>query len=214
MLNNNNEEINKSNIENYIEKWNKNPFKYKERISFRYNYDVVQVNFKYLAGTTNYYLCLYSMETYEKITNFQVKTSYCADRVISMLSNDILCVGGNDTISLISIKDFEVILVFSIKPDYKITEICILPDFNILICMKNEDYLYEEDKEYLLHYKYNYSIDKIKNTKMHNMKKISSELVTKKDSNLTMAALNNNNVVTIVEKKYIQIRELNIMNIN
>ena len=143
-----------------------------------------------------------------------MKTSYCADRVISMLSNEILCVGGNDTISLISIKDFEVILVSSIKPNYKIREICTLPDFNILICMKNEDYLYEEDKEYLLHYKYDYSIDKIKNTKIHNMRKISSELVTKKNSNLTMAALNNNNVVTIVEKKYIQIRELKVMNTN
>ena len=49
-----------------------------------------------------------------------------------MLKEDILCVGGDDTISLISIKNIEVILVTLIKEDYKITEICILPDYNIL----------------------------------------------------------------------------------
>ena len=144
MINNNNEEINQSNIDNYLEKWDKNQFFFKEKLSCQRNYDITQVNFKYFVGTINNYLCLYSMETYEIITKFEIKTSYYADRVISMLSHDILCIGGNDTISLISINDFEIILVSLIKPEYRITEICILPDFNLLICMKNEDYSFEE----------------------------------------------------------------------
>ena len=96
MIYNNNEEINKSNIDNYFNKWNKNPFKCKERLSCHRHYDIVQVNFKYLAGTINNYLYLYSMETYEKTTQFEIKTSYSADRVISMLLHDILCIGGDD----------------------------------------------------------------------------------------------------------------------
>ena len=200
-----NAEINKLNINNYIEEWNKNPFIYKLKISNKYNYDVVQVNFKYLAGSRDNYLNLYSIETKEKVTKFIVSTSHCSDRVIHMLSYDILCVGGQGTITLISIKDFEIILVSSINNKYKISEICILPDFNIIIGMQSNNY---EIKEYLYHYKYNSCIDKLTNKINHNISKISSELLTTKDSNLTMAPLSNKNFVIIVEKKFIQVREL------
>ena len=202
-----NEEINKFNIENHLIKWDKNPFEYKEKLTCEYNYDIVQVNFKYLAGTIKNYLCLYSMETYEIITNFKINTSYYTDKVIFMLSHDILCVGGNDTITLISIKDFEIILISIIKPNYKISEICVLPNFNIIICMKSDNYSLESN-EYLLHYKYCRNIDKFANIVNHNLIKISSELITNKKSNLTMVALNNNNLVTVTEKKFIQIREV------
>jgi len=205
--NNNYEEINRLNIDNHLNNWNSNPFKYKIKLSFEYNYDVVQVNFKYLAGTIKHYLCLYSMETYEIITKFKVNTSNYSDRVISMLSPDIICIGGNDTISLISIKDFEVILIYLIKPNYKISEICVLPDFNIIICMRSDDYSF---KEYLFHYKYNNNLDKLTNIINHNLTKVSSELVTNKKSNLTISVLNKNYFVTIAEKKYIQKREIKI----
>ena len=198
------------NIDNHIENWNNNTFIYKERLSKSQNYDLVQVNYKLLAGTRYNVVTLYNIEENELILNIEVKTSYNCDRVIHMLSKDIICVGGDDTLSLISIKDYKIILTCLIKPYYKITEICILPDFNILICMvKNNSYI--KKGEHLMHYKYYTSINKETNIINHRISQISSELITTNDNNFTMEALNNN-VITIVSKKLIQIRELNILN--
>ena len=74
---NNNEEIeiNKNNIDNYKEKWKKNPFIYKKTLSNIYNYDIIQVNFKLIAGAIDNYVALYSIEPSEIITKFQVKTT-------------------------------------------------------------------------------------------------------------------------------------------
>ena len=145
------------------------------------------------------------METSELVTKFNVKTSQLSYKVLGMLTNDILFVGGGDTISLISIKNFEIILVSLVRVQFKITEICILDDFNILLSIKSQKNI----DEYLLHYKYNSNIDKLTNKINHNITKLGEELITKKDSNFTMVSLGLN-FVTSVEKKYIQIRDLNL----
>ena len=148
------------------------------------------------------------METYEKITNFEVKTSYCADRVISMLSNDILCVGGNDTISLISIKDFEILLASKIKRLYIITEICILPDFNILIGMQNKSKLLSNNYiEYFYQYKCYHTVNKLTKSMEYSILEVSSKLLTKKYSNITMRCLSDNRLVAIINLEHIQVWE-------
>ena len=87
------------------------------------------------------------METEELVTKFKLEFSDCY-KIMCMITSDILCVGGNDKISLISIKDFEIILISIIKLSYLITEICLLPNNNILIGIqnknvtKNEEFLY------------------------------------------------------------------------
>ena len=199
------EDNTKNNIIDQIEKAKNNPFIYKETLSSEYNYDLVQVNFKYIAASAEKYLGLYSMETSELVTKFNVKTSQLSYKVLGMLTNDILFVGGGDTISLISIKNFEIILVSLVRVQFKITEICILDDFNILLSIKSQKNI----DEYLLHYKYNSNIDKLTNKINHNITKLGEELITKKDSNFTMVSLGLN-FVTSVEKKYIQIRDLNV----
>ena len=126
----------------------------KDQLTKYDSYDMIQVNYKYIAGTIKDYLCLYSMETYEVVTKFSVKISEDCDSVIFMLNEDILCVAGDDTISLISIKDFEIVLVSIIKKQYRITEICILPDWNILIGMRNKNInLILSNIEYFYQYK-------------------------------------------------------------
>ena len=132
------------NIDEINKEWNKNPYIYSMELTEIYNYDMVQVNFKYIAGTIKNYLCLYSMETYELTTKFKVKISEECDTVIFMLKEDLLCIGGEDTFSLISIKNFEILNEILVKPDHKITEISILPDLNILIGLQSNN---EERKE-------------------------------------------------------------------
>ena len=45
------EDINELNINDYTEKWNNNPYIFNEQVSFTVNFDVIQVNYKYLAVT-------------------------------------------------------------------------------------------------------------------------------------------------------------------
>ena len=118
-----NERDNKFDINELLKNWKNNIYEYRKIINGFHNYDIIQVNFKYIAGTIKDYLCLYSMETYELITKFKIKISTSCDRIIFMLTENILCVGGEDSISLISIKDFEIVLVSVIKNKYLITEI-------------------------------------------------------------------------------------------
>ena len=198
------EDNTKINIIDQMEKMKANPFNYKEVLSSEYNYDIVQVNFKYIAASSNKYLYLYSMETSEIVTKFKVKTSYLSYKVLAMLTNDILFVGGGDTISLISIKDFQIIFISLVKELSKITEICILNDFSILVSTKS----LKNNDEHLFHYKYNSNTDKLTNKINYNITKLGEELITTKESNFTMVSLGLN-FVTIVEKKFIQIRDLN-----
>ena len=188
------------------EKWKKNPYECKEQITCQYNYDIIQVNFKYIAGTIHNFLCLYSMETYELVTKFDIKTSDECDCIMFMLNEDILCIGGDDSITLISIKNFEIVLVSLIKAKFRITEICILPDFNILIGMQNND---DSDsiKEYFYQYKYNYIMNTTTKKMEHKIIQGTSKLLTKNHSNIMMRCLNNNRIVIAVEYKKLQILE-------
>ena len=124
---------------------------------------------------------------------------------IFMLTENILCVGGEDSISLISIKDFEIVLVSVIKTKYLITEICILPNFNILIGMESNDN--NESKEYFYQYQYFHKQNKSKNKIEHSLIKRNSMLLTKNESNIRMRCLTNNRLVTIVDLRNIQIWE-------
>ena len=204
----NEKENNKFDIYSYLENWKDNPYTYKKKITKYNNYDMVQVNFKYIAGTIKDYLCLYSMETYELVTKFSVKISEECDSVIFMLKEDILCVAGDDTISLISIKDFEILLASKIKRHYMITEICILPDFNILIGMQNKSKLLNNNHiEYFYQYKCYHTVNKLKKSMEYSILEVSSKLLTKKYSNITMRCLSDNRLVTIIDLEHIQVWE-------
>ena len=146
------------------------------------------------------------METYELVTKFEVKISEDCDSVIFMLKEDILCVAGNDSISLISIKDFEVILISLIKKKYKITEICILPDYNILIGMQsNSKILSTEHIEYFYQYKCFHKVNKLTKNMEYSILQVSSKLLTKNYSNITMRCLSDNRLVTIIDTCLIQV---------
>ena len=200
---NNNDKIEEDNFEldNYIKNWEKNPYIFKQILSSIHNYDIVQVNYKYIASTIDNYVLLYSMEEYEVITEFEVKVSRYCYKIMFMLTDDILMVGGDDTITLISIKDFEISLISTIKPFYIITEICILPDSNIIIGIQNKDECIERE-EFLYQYKYNSKINKSTNKLEHNIYQISTNLLTKNNSNISFECINNC-LITIIEKRYI-----------
>ena len=206
LINGKSEELNQFDIDSHFENWKKNQFIFREQITDKDIYDIIQVNFQYLAGTIKHYLCLYSMETYELVTKFEVKISEDCDSVIFMLKEDILCVAGNDSISLISIKDFEVILISLIKKKYKITEICILPDYNILIGMQsNSKILSTEHIEYFYQYKCFHKVNKLTKNMEYSILQVSSKLLTKNYSNITMRCLSDNRLVTIIDTCLIQV---------
>ncbi len=166
---------------------------------------MTQVNFKYIAGTTSEYLCLYSMETYELVTKFSVKISQNCDSVIFMLKEDILCVAGDDTISLINITKFEVVLECVIKPKYRITEICILPDLNILIGMQKKNIGDFSHQEYFYQYKCLHKVNTNTKEMEYDILQVSSKLLTKNESNITMRCLSNDRLVTVVDLTRIQV---------
>ena len=201
---NDNENINKDkigfDINSYLEKWNNNSYKYKGKLSGIEHYDIVQVNFKYIAGAIKEYLNLYYMETEELVTKFKLEISDYCYKTMCMLTSDILCVGGNDKISLISIKDFEIILISIIKLNYLISEICLLPNNNILIGILNVNET--ENDEYLYQYKYYTSLDKSTKKIVHNFIQVNSELFTTNGSEIIMDCLNNE-LVTIVGENLI-----------
>ena len=125
-----------------------------------------------------------------------------------MITDDLLCVGGGEELTLISIKDCEICLTSIIKQNYRITEICILPNYNILIGIQNkkENRQYKTE-EYLYQYKYYSKVNEMTEKVEHNIHQISSELLTTKDSNITMECINNS-LVTILENKYILLWDL------
>ena len=205
------EEINKLNIDDYIEKWNNNPYIFKEQISFTINYDVIQINYKYLLVTRGFgYVCLLDIQIKNVITIFEVKTTSNADRIMYMLNKDIICVGGDDAISLISMEDFDVVLLSVIKPGFRIKEICTMDKFNILIIMEKKSYYFEE---YLLHYKINSYQDKITQKMVYDITQVSSELISNNNRSLTIVSINKNKFISILDKKCIQIREINMQTI-
>jgi hypothetical protein len=188
-------------LDNYKKNWENNPYIYKQNLSSIYNYDIEQVNYKYLASTVDNYVLLYSMEEYEIITKYEVKISDRCYKIMFMLTDDILIIGGDDTITLISIKDFEISLISTIKPNYKITEICILPNSNIIIGIQNKDKNIKIE-EFLYQYQYYSSVNKSTKKLEHNIYQISTELLTNNNSNITFECLNNS-LLAIVDKRYI-----------
>ena len=194
------------NHKDYLDDWNDNPFIYKDQIFDESNYDAIQVNFEYIAIiNTKGCVCLYCMATKEIVTIFEINNS-TEEYYISMLNKDILCVGGYDTLSLISIKDFEIIHVHVIKPQLLITGICIINEKNILIAVNNDN------EKQLIHYKYNFEKDILSKKSNHNITQISSELITNKKGNLKMLSVDKNHFIIIVGEHAIQLREINNSN--
>ena len=212
---NNNNKINEDENKNeneetdiltYIREKQKIPYEYKYQITNLDNYDCIQVNFKYLAGTADNNLILYSIETKEIVTKFDVEISKNCDSVTFMLTYDILAVAGNDTISLISIKDSDIILVRKIKIGYKITEICILPDYNLLFGMqKDKNLIRDKHMEYFYQYKVFHKVNKKKKKLEYEILKVGERLLTKNYSNITMRCLSENRIVIVTDLEHIQI---------
>ena len=201
------EDINKLNLNDYIEVWDNNPYIFEDQVSFTVNNDVIQINYKYIAVTRGLgYVCVLDLDTKCLNTIFEVKSSANVDKVIFMLNKDIICIGGDDGLSLISMRDYDVVLLCVIKPDFEVTEICIMEEFNILITMRSNSYNFEE---YLLHYKLIMEKDEITKKIKYNLKYVSSELTSDNRSNLTMESIDRNKFVAILENKIIQIREIN-----
>ena len=80
-----------------------------------------------------------------------------------------------------------------------------MDEFNVLITMRSDSY---DFKEYLLHYKLIPVKDNITKKVLFNAMLVSSELTSENRSNLTMASIDRNKFVTIIENKIIQIREI------
>jgi len=173
------------NLYEYLDIWNKNPFKYKDRIFDENHYNAIQVNYEYIAALNiKGHLSLYSMTT-----------------------KDILCICGGDTLSLLSIKDFEFVYMSVIKPKFSIRGICILNDNNILVALD------EDNEKHLIHYKYNSEKDILSKKINHNMTQISEEIISSKKGNLKMMSVDKNKFITIVGEHTIQLREINNSNL-
>ena len=202
------EEI-KFDIKNYKKRWENNPYFFKRFLPSNIPYyDILQVNYLFIATIIENYVLFFSVEEYELVTKFEVSISDNCFKVLSMITDELLCVGGGEELTLISIRDCEICLTSIIKQNYRITEICILPNYNILIGIQNkkENRQYKTE-EYLYQYKYYSKVNEMTEKVEHNIHQISSELLTTKDSNITMECINNS-LVTILENKYILLWDL------
>ena len=201
-----NDKYTQYNIYESLDIWNKNPFIYKGKIIDGSHYNVIQVNYEYIATlNTKGCLSLYSMTTNEIVTIFEVNNP-TVENYICMLTKDILCVVGGDTLSLLSIKDFEIVYMSVIKPKFSIIGICILNDNNILIALN------EDNEKHLMHYKYNSEKDILSKKINHNITQISSEIISSKKGNLKMISVDKNKFITIIGEHTIQLREINNSN--
>lgn len=195
------------NLYEYLDNWCKNPFKYKNRIFDENHYNVIQVNYEYIAAlNTKGYLSLYSMTTKEIVTIFEVNNP-TEENFISMLTKDILCICGGDTLSLLSLKDFEFVYMSVIKPKFSIRGICILNDNNILVALD------EDNEKHLIHYKYNSEKDILSKKINHNITQISEEIISSKKGNLKMMSVDKNKFITIIGEHTIQLRKINNSNL-
>ena len=145
------------------------------------------------------------MNTYQLVTKFEATVSVGCDYILFMLTEDLICFGGNDSISLLSIKDFDIVLVSLIEPKYIITEICILPDYNILIGMTNNEDDDKEGLEYFYQYKYFYQMNEKTKKMEHQIIRMNSKLLTGNKSNARMRCLSDNRLLTNVDLYNLQI---------
>ena len=143
------------------------------------------------------------MNTYQLVTKFEATVSVGCDYILFMLTEDLICFGGKDKISLLSIKDFDIVLESLIMPKFTITEICILPDYNILIGMTNDDS--SEGLEYLYQYKYCYQMNEKTKKMEHQIIKMNTKLLTGNESNVRMRCLSDNRLLTNVDLYNLQI---------
>ena len=202
----NEDNIKNMDIDEYIKYRTENKYILEERITDLENYDMTQVNYKFLAGTIKDYLCFYSIPNHQLITKFEADISDNCDSIIYMLNEDILCLGGKSTISLFSIKDYKFVFNILVKLGFKITEICILPNYNILVAIGNNRN-YSEHGEYFYQYKYSCNMNKTTKIKEYELKEVSHKLLSEERSNATMKCLSDNKLVSIIDGKFIQIWE-------
>ena len=202
----NEDNITNMDIDEYIKYRTENKYILEERITDLENYDMTQVNYKFLAGTIKDYLCLYSIPNHQLITKFEADISDNCDSIIYMLNEDILCLGGKSTISLFSIKDYKLVFNILVKIGFRITEICILPNYNILVAIENNR-SYSDHGEYFYQYKYSCNMNKTTKRKEYELKEVSHKLLSEERSNATMKCLSDNKLVSIIDGQFIQIWE-------
>ena len=202
----NEDDLENMDIETYINYCKINKYKMKEQITHLENYDMIQINYKLIAGTINNFLCIYSKQQHELINKYGANISDNFDSIIYMIKENILCFTRNNTISLISIKDYDIVYTCSININYIITEICILPDFNILVAIIN-DIRYNSDTKYLYQYKLAFNINE--NTKKieYKLELVSQKEINEENSNATMKCMSDNKIAIIINDELIQIWE-------
>ena len=200
----NEDDLENIDIDTYINYCKTNKYKMKEQITNLKNYDMIQINYKYIAGTIDDFLCIYSKKQHELINKYEASISENCDSIMYMIKENILCLGGNDTMSLISIKDYDIVYTYSINLNYIITEICILPDFNILVAIRNR---YHSDTKYLHQYKL--ALNTNENTKKmeYNLELVSQKEINEENSNVTMKCMSDNKIAIIINHELIQIWE-------
>ena len=188
-------------INSYIKYRTENKYVIKAQITDLEIYDMVQVNYNVIAGTTSKCLCLFSVEKHELITKIEAEISDNCDHILYMLNKDLLCLGGGESISLFSIKDYQFIFTCLVKSNYRVSEICILPDYNILVAIDNYS------REYFYQYKcVNYNNEATKKKK-YKLEEVSNKLMSHQRGNASMKCLSNNKLVIAIDNEKLQIWE-------
>ena len=200
----NEDDLENIDIDTYINYCKTNKYKMKEQITNLKNYDMIQINYKYIAGTIDDFLCIYSKKQHELINKYEASISENCDSIMYMIKENILCLAGNDTISLISIKDYDIVYIYSINLNYIITEICILPDFNILVAIRNR---YHSDTKYLHQYKLAFNTNENTKKMEYNLELVSRKEINEENSNVTMKCMSDNKIAIIINHELIQIWE-------
>ena len=200
----NEDDLENIDIDTYINYCKTNKYKMKEQITNLKNYDMIQINYKYIAGTIDDFLCIYSKQQHELINKYEASISENCDSIMYMIKENILCLAGNDTISLISIKDYDIVYIYSINLNYIITEICILPDFNILVAIRNR---YHFDTKYLYQYKLAFNTNENTKKMEYNLEFVSQKEINEENSNVTMKCMSDNKIAIIINHELIQIWE-------
>ena len=200
----NEDDLENIDIDTYINYCKTNKYKMKEQITNLENYDMIQINYKYIAGTIDDFLCIYSKQQHELINKYEASISENCDSIMYMIKENILCLAGNDTISLISIKDYDIVYIYSINLNYIITEICILPDFNILVAIRNR---YHSDTKYLHQYKLAFNTNENTKKMEYNLEFVSQKEINEENSNVTMKCMSDNKIAIIINHELIQIWE-------
>ena len=200
----NEDDLENIDIDTYINYCKTNKYKMKEQITNLKNYDMIQINYKYIAGTIDDFLCIYSKQQHELINKYEASISENCDSIMYMIKENILCLAGNDTISLISIKDYDIVYIYSININYIITEICILPDFNILVAIRNR---YHFDTKYLYQYKLAFNTNENTKKMEYNLEFVSQKEINEENSNVTMKCMSDNKIAIIINHELIQIWE-------